>query len=161
MALSLNKPKLDNLAGDIWKSAERLRGILLDRGTEQLTPVAETFLQETDAPEIRADLPHQLELLARFVALCRAHDIRLVIAFSPLNRQNVRDEQAPDNERIVDQVAHLVPVWDFGRPAWLSDRPDLWRDFSHYSTTVADMIVQRIFGAATSAPMDFGRLRGR
>ena len=25
MALSLNKPKLDNLAGDIWKSAERLR----------------------------------------------------------------------------------------------------------------------------------------
>jgi len=26
VALSLNKPKLDNLAGDIWKSAERLRG---------------------------------------------------------------------------------------------------------------------------------------
>jgi type I restriction enzyme M protein len=26
MVLSLNKPKLDNLAGDIWKSAERLRG---------------------------------------------------------------------------------------------------------------------------------------
>jgi hypothetical protein len=78
---------------------------------------------------------------------------------SPL--QNVRDEQAPDNKRIVDQVAHLVPVWDFGRPAWLSDRPDLWRDFSHYSTTVADMMVQRIFGAATSAPMDFGRLRGQ
>ena len=25
MALSLNKPKLDNLAGEIWKSAERLR----------------------------------------------------------------------------------------------------------------------------------------
>ena len=26
MALSLNKSKLDNLASDIWKSAERLRG---------------------------------------------------------------------------------------------------------------------------------------
>ncbi|MDP2157375.1 MAG: N-6 DNA methylase, partial [Nitrospirota bacterium] len=26
MTISLNKPKLDNLAGDIWKSAERLRG---------------------------------------------------------------------------------------------------------------------------------------
>ena len=26
MPLSLNKPKLDNLTGDIWKSAERLRG---------------------------------------------------------------------------------------------------------------------------------------
>jgi type I restriction enzyme M protein len=26
LSLALNKPKLDNLAGDIWKSAERLRG---------------------------------------------------------------------------------------------------------------------------------------
>jgi type I restriction-modification system DNA methylase subunit len=26
MALSLDKPKLDNLADEIWKSAERLRG---------------------------------------------------------------------------------------------------------------------------------------
>ena len=26
MALSLNKPKLDNLTKEIWKSAERLRG---------------------------------------------------------------------------------------------------------------------------------------
>jgi type I restriction enzyme M protein len=26
MALSLNKPKLNNLADEIWKSAERLRG---------------------------------------------------------------------------------------------------------------------------------------
>ena len=26
MSLALNKPELDNLAGDIWKSAERLRG---------------------------------------------------------------------------------------------------------------------------------------
>ncbi len=26
MALSLNKPKLDNLTNEIWKSAERLRG---------------------------------------------------------------------------------------------------------------------------------------
>ena len=26
MPLSLNKPRLDNLAGEIWKSAQRLRG---------------------------------------------------------------------------------------------------------------------------------------
>ena len=26
MSLMLDKPKLDNLTGDIWKSAERLRG---------------------------------------------------------------------------------------------------------------------------------------
>jgi hypothetical protein len=128
-------------------------------------PVAETFLQETDAPEVRSDLAHQLELLTRFVALCRAHDVRLVIAFSPLNRNNVRDDQAADNARIVDQVARIAPVWDFDRPAWLSDRPDLWLDFSHYSPVVARMMLRRIFGAEpsgaeASAPSDSGQLRG-
>jgi hypothetical protein len=129
------------------------------------TPVAEPVLQETDAPEIRADLAHQLALLARFVALCRARDVHLVVAFSPLSRRNVGDDQAPDNAHIVDQVARITPVWDFDRPAWLSDRPDLWLDNSHYSPAVAGMILRRIFGAEAagtepSAPADFGRLRG-
>jgi hypothetical protein len=123
-------------------------------------PLVETALEELSAPEIRSDLAHQLALLAHFAALCREHDVRLVIAFSPLNRQNVGDDQAPDNERIVEAVARLVPVWDFGRPAWLSERADLWLDFSHYSTAVATMMTQRIFGAATTAPADFGRLKG-
>jgi hypothetical protein len=126
-----------------------------------LRPLVATALEETSGPEIRSDLAHQLALLARFVALCREHDVRLVIAFSPLNRQNVGDDQAPDNERIVDEVARVTPVWDFGRPAWLSDRADLWLDFSHYSTAVATMMTQRIFGTATTAPADFGRLKGR
>ena len=126
-----------------------------------LRPLVATALEESSAPEIRSDLARQLGLLARFVALCRAHDVRLVTAFSPLNRQNVGDDQAPDNERIVEAVTQVVPVWDFGRPAWLSDRADLWLDFSHYSTAVATMMTQRIFGAATTAPADFGRLKGR
>jgi hypothetical protein len=124
------------------------------------TRLAETPLEETNGPEIRSDLARQLGLLARFVSLCRAQDVRLIIAFSPLNRQNVRDAQAPDNAHIVDQVARLAPVWDFDRPAWLSERADLWLDFSHYSTAVATMMTQRIFGAPTSAPADFGQLRG-
>jgi hypothetical protein len=123
-----------------------------------LTPTADT--EETSGPEMRSDLAHQLGLLARFVALCRANDVRLIVAFSPLNRHNVRDDQAPDNAHIVDQVARLTPVWDFDRPAWLSARPDLWLDFSHYSTAVATMMTQRIFGMPTAAPADFGQLRG-
>jgi hypothetical protein len=99
-------------------------------------------------------------LLARFVALCREHGTKLVVVFSPLNRQNVRDDHAADNARIVEQVARLTPVWDFDRPAWLSDRPDLWLDFSHYATAVATMMTQRVFGTKTSAPADFGQLRG-
>jgi hypothetical protein len=127
---------------------------------ERLRPLVETTLEEPSAPEIRANLAHQLALLTRFVLLCGDHDVRLVIAFSPLNRQNVGDDQAPDNERIVEEVARLTPVWDFDRPAWLSDRPDLWQDFSHYSPAVATMMTQRIFGAPTTAPADFGRLKG-
>ena len=130
------------------------------RASQPLTPVADTSAEGTSGPEIRSDVAHQLGLLARFVALCRALDVRLIVAFSPLNRQNVGDDQAPDNARIVDQVARLTPVWDFDRPAWLSDRPDLWLDLSHYSTAVATMMTQRIFGAPTSAPADFGQLRG-
>jgi hypothetical protein len=117
-------------------------------------------LEELDAPEIRSDLAHQLDLLARFMTLCREADTRLYIALSPLNRQNVRDEQAPDNERIVDAIARVAPVWDFDRPAWLSERPDLWLDFSHYSPAVAALMMQRVFGHPTSGPVDFGRLRG-
>jgi hypothetical protein len=120
-------------------------------------PVA---LEELDAPESRSDLAHQLDLLARFVALCREADTRLYIALSPLNRQNVHDDLAPANERIVDAIARVTPVWDFDRPAWLSERPDLWLDFSHYSPTVAALMMQRIFGQPTAAPADFGRLRG-
>jgi hypothetical protein len=115
---------------------------------------------ELSGPEIRADLSGQLDQLARFVALCRQNDIRLVTAFSPLRRTNVSDSQASDADRIVDAVSRIVPVWDFGRPAWLSERGDLWLDNSHYSTAVADMMVRRVFGQETSAPEDFGRRRG-
>jgi hypothetical protein len=34
MALSLNNPKLDNFASDIWKSTERLRGTFLNQYKE-------------------------------------------------------------------------------------------------------------------------------
>jgi hypothetical protein len=128
------------------------------RGLDAATAAA---LEETSAPEIRSDLARQLALLRTFVSLCRAHDIRLLAAFSPLNRRNVDDEHAPDNERIVEAVSRVLPVMDFGRPKWLSDRPDLWRDFSHYSPAVAAMMIDRMLGRSTEGPADFGQMRGR
>lgn len=112
-------------------------------------------------PRIRPDLAHQLELLKDFVTLCANNKITLVAAFSPLNPQNeyAGDAQMPDNERIVDMVAHILPVWDFDRPAWLSRRPDLWNDVFHFKTAVANMMLQRIFGGEPAAPADFGRLK--
>ena len=83
-----------------------------------------------------------------------------VIVFSPLNRNNVRDDQAADNARIVDQIARVAPVWDFDRPAWLSDRPDLWLDFSHYSPAVRRDDAAANLRCPTTAPADFDRLQG-
>ena len=74
--------------------------------------------------------------------------------------ENIDDDHAPDNQRIVDAIARVTPVWDFDRPAWLSERADLWLDFSHYSPTVAALMMRRVFGHPTAAPADFGQLRG-
>jgi hypothetical protein len=112
-------------------------------------------------PRVRADLAHQLSLFDRFLALCREHEIKLTVAFSPLNRNNegASDVQMPDNERIVDMISRRVPVWDFDRPGWLSDRPDLWNDVFHFKQSVANMMLQRIFGGYSAAPADFGQLK--
>ena len=121
-------------------------------------------LEGPDAIQIRSDLAHQLALLAQFVALCKANDVRLTVALSPLNRQSewAGDTQTPDNERVAAQIANVVPVWDFDRPEWLSARQDLWlggNDRSHYDVTVGNMMLHRIFGGETDAPADFGQLR--
>lgn len=127
----------------------------------QLPGAVDSSEQNAAGPRIRPDLARQLELLRRFVALCRENRIRLVAAFSPLNPGNeyAGDAQMPDNERIVAAVAHFLPVWDFGRPPWLSQRPDLWNDVFHFKPVVADLIVSRVFGGTPAAPSDFGRLK--
>lgn len=116
--------------------------------------------QNAVGPRIRPDLAHQLTLLERFVQLCRENRIRLVVAFSPLNPRNeyAGDAQMPDNERVVETVAKVTPVWDFERPVSLGQRPDLWDDVFHFKPAVADMMLRRIFQGAIS-PADFGSLK--
>jgi hypothetical protein len=123
-------------------------------------------LEGADAIQIRTDLTHQLALLAQFVSVCKANNVRLTIVLSPLNRHSewAGNAQTPDNERVAAQIASVVPVWDFDRPEWLSARQDLWlhsSDHSHYSVTVGTMMLHRIFGGETDAPADFGQLRTR
>jgi len=116
--------------------------------------------QQADGPRIRPDLAGQLDLFKRFVTLCRENRIRLIVAFSPLNAQSgfAGDPQMPQNQRVVRMVARIFPVWDFDRPAWLSARPDLWIDVSHFKSAVADMMMKRIFEGEAGVPGDFGRL---
>jgi hypothetical protein len=134
----------------------------LEATADQLAGAVNSSEQNAAGPPIRPDLAHQIGLLRRFVALCRENKIKLVVAFSPLNARNeyAGDAQMQDNERIVAIVADIIPVWDFDRPAWLSQRPDLWNDVFHYKSVVANMMLQRIFGGETTAPPDFGQLKG-
>lgn len=128
---------------------------------EPLTGAVDAADQATYGPRIRPDLAHQLDLFKRFVTLCRDNRIRLVVAFSPLNARSLfaGDAQMVENERVVGMVARIFPVWDFDRPAWLSARPDLWYDSSHFKPAVADMMLKRIFEGEAAAPADFGKLK--
>jgi hypothetical protein len=130
-------------------------------GGSQAATESNAGAQNDAQPRIRADLARQLSLFDRFLALCRKHDITLTVAFSPLNRNNegASDVQMPDNERIVDMIVRRMPVWDFDRPAWLSNRPDLWNDVFHFKQPVSDMMLQRIFTGHSAAPADFGQLK--
>lgn len=112
-------------------------------------------------PTPRPDLVRQTEMLGRFVELCRVHDVRLVVALPPLSRPNMREFDADDVDRNIRMISSIVPVWDFGRPDWLSDRADLWEDKVHFTPEVSTMMLSRIFGIETDAPRDFGSFRSR
>jgi len=109
---------------------------------------------------LRPDLARQLSMLERFVTLCREHGIRLVAVTSPLSRTVAERHSGAQLDRVVEEIGRITPVWDFGRPAWLSERPEYWLDRGHYRPIVARMIVDRAFGLETSAPDDFGHLVG-
>ena len=99
----------------------------------------------------RIDYPHHLELLRRFVLLCRDHQVELIVATSPLNLAVAEQWDREDLAAAVADLSRIMPIWDFGSPAWLSGRPDLWRDNSHFTQKVGRMMLERIFGGA-SAP---------
>jgi hypothetical protein len=106
----------------------------------------------------RPDFGRQLALLRRFVEICRANDIKLKVALSPLHRENAARFEPGELEVVAQMIGEVVPVWDFGSPAWLSERADWWHDLSHYKANVQSMMMARIFGLP-SARADFGQLR--
>ena len=110
----------------------------------------------------RPDYARQLALLQQFVSLCRDNEIHLVVALSPMNaRANSAARNVAEIARVVDDLAKITPVWEFGAPDWLADRTDLWFDASHFDRAVGRMMLARIFeGAAPDNGASFGVLRG-
>ena len=107
--------------------------------------------------------PHfvdQMALLERFVAKCRAHDVRLIVAVSP-RRSGASHLDEADFRLVIERISRIVPVWDFTVSKWVSERADLWFDSSHYKPQVAEMMLRQIFGATPpNDPAAIGVRRG-
>jgi hypothetical protein len=102
----------------------------------------------------------QFALLERFVTICRAHDVRLIIAISPFRREFTPLDES-DLRQVIDKVARLAPLWDFSSSQWLSDRSELWSDRTHFSLEIARMMLERIFGIAPPDTNVIGVQRGQ
>ena len=108
----------------------------------------------------RHDYQRQLALVGRFVALCRDNGIRLTIALSPLRNSTADLYDRADLAAAAADLARIAPVWDFGSPPWLSERPDLWIDASHFASEVGAMMIRRIHtGTLPPGGEPFGALR--
>jgi hypothetical protein len=108
---------------------------------------------------IRPQLEPQLAMLAKMAALCREHGIQFTVVTSPLSTLNAAGYDPNDLERVAERIARVVPLWDFGAPAWLSERTELWIGPSYFTKVVGGWMLDRAFGPAPSAPAPFGRLR--
>ena len=153
-------------ASDDQAPVRRVRSASLDRGPSVISDAAppQPAVPALETVTTRDDFARQLSLLTKFVSLCQAHGVRLVVALSPLRDVNAARFDRADFEAATARVADIVPVWDFGVPAWLSQRPDLWLDTSHYAPAVARMMLERIFAISDvttheRAPDGFGVLR--
>jgi hypothetical protein len=112
-------------------------------------------------PIVPSEQQRQLALLKRFVQLCRQNDIQLVVAATPLNRRLAALYRRQELIRRRDEIASIVPLWDFGSPDWLSDQPGVWLDEGHFQPQVGKMMLDAMFDPGRgSAPADFGHLYG-
>jgi hypothetical protein len=129
----------------------------LAQGASGPTPTPPQALEQITS---KIHFPPQLALLERFVALCRANGVQLIVATSPVHRLSVELYDPMDLQRVVERIADIVPVWDFTGEFWLTDRPDLWGDINHFHPEVAQRMMDRIFGRDLPPPWEhFGRLR--
>jgi hypothetical protein len=98
------------------------------------------------------------KLLAELVALCHRQGIRLEILVSPMSEAVAAQYRADDLAIALDRIRKIAPLWVFDRPEWLARRGPHWTDSSHYSVSIARMMIARVFADQTvELPADFGR----
>jgi hypothetical protein len=108
----------------------------------------------------RPDYRVHVDLLKRFVATCREHGIRLLLATAPLNPVTVVQYDRADLDQVLGEVSRIAPVWDFTTAGQLAGTMALWADETHFVGPVANVMLDRMFGDPVPPPwQDFGRLR--
>jgi hypothetical protein len=108
----------------------------------------------------RRHYAEQIAMLEHFVKECRAHDVQLAIAISPLRPQTASLYDAADFAGVVERISKVAPVWDFSRDPQLWAKPELWLDRSHFSPQLSRMMLDRMSGATPSNAGNIGVLRG-
>jgi hypothetical protein len=110
---------------------------------------------------VRPDFGRQTANLKRFAALCRDNGVQLVVAMSPLIRQNLNLHDPGVIDELTENVSKITPLWDFNSPPLVADEQKHWLDISHFDGTTGAMMINRMFGGNNpSAFADFGRMRG-
>ncbi len=74
-------------------------------------------------------------------------------------RNNLERYPVGSLEALTEELNRLTPIWDFASPPWLANNPGYWLDYSHFSSAVGTMMINRIFLGGSNLPADFGRLR--
>ena len=120
-------------------------------------PIANDVPEARLLVNTRPNLAAHLDLVARFVALCRANSIKLTVATTPMRTDRSFLYDPADLRDVVERLSRIVPVWDFTAPAWLAADIAYWDDSSHFKPIVAAMMLDRIAGS--NAPADFGTVR--
>jgi hypothetical protein len=123
----------------------------------------DALLLANDSPQVkllvntRPNLAAHLALVARFVALCRENGIQLTVATTPMRADRSFLYDPADLRDVVERLSRVAPFWDFTAPPWLATDIGYWDDSSHFTPTVAEMMLNRIAGS--NAPGNFGTLR--
>jgi len=148
------------LAGDgVAPTADQIPGLTLVADEPPSTASDRASRLRRERISTKPFLEAQLRELARFVALCRQNDIRLIVAINPLNKQNAQSYVPGHLQEMVARIAGVTDVWDFESPPWLESDPAHWFETSHFKPEIAELMLRRMYANGDGVPEGFGRLQ--
>lgn len=95
--------------------------------------------------------------LRELAALCRQHEINLILFITPHNKLFMDRFAVEDYLAFLRKLSAITSFWDFSGYNSITIHYENYLDYSHYKSSVSRMIAARIFGDKTfTVPEDFG-----